>query len=141
MAVTKEIAESVVERALAQYQVSLNPLLIYKGNPRWNIFAQFVPFLAKRFWTKVLCSWASRLSKEERIQAIETLVVKNKLYGSKPLRSMGSIGIFVRSMDKVERIINMEELGLDSEDESRKDSELDLHNYAILALLLLDKKL
>ncbi|MCK5614550.1 hypothetical protein KAR91_72470 [Candidatus Pacearchaeota archaeon] len=81
----------------------------------------------------------------EEEEACSLLVKKNKLYGCNVLRTVGTLGIAVRSMDKIHRVINIRK-DKDNltrlrtnpvyQNESCKDTILDLGNYCILAILL-----
>ena len=83
--------------------------------------------------------------------ACDLLVNKNKLYGSKGLHSLGTLGIAVRSMDKIYRVLNIrEEMNAPSprlrtnpvyQQEGCKDTILDLGNYCVLAILLCEGEL
>lgn len=68
---------------------------------------------------------------------------KNRLYGNRQLYLTGAKGIAIRSIDKICRIENM--LNMSKEEaqssESIRDNIIDIFNYAILAVLLIKKKL
>jgi hypothetical protein len=69
------------------------------------------------------------------------LLQKHKDYGPKniALAPGGPInGLRVRMWDKMARINNLLESGAKPENESLKDSFLDLANYAIIAMMVLD---
>lgn len=77
--------------------------------------------------------------------ACDLLVHKNKLYGCKGLHSLGTLGIAVRTMDKIYRMMNIERLKDNLtylrtnpvyQQEGAKDTILDLGNYCVLAILL-----
>lgn len=71
------------------------------------------------------------------------LVKKQKDYGPANIASApgGPLnGLRVRIFDKISRINNLVDSGATPENESLKDSFLDLANYAIIALLVLDDK-
>lgn len=74
-------------------------------------------------------------------QAKSVLLTKHKDYGPKniALAPGGAInGLRVRMHDKMARINHLVESGVDPQNESLKDSFLDLANYAIIAMLVLD---
>lgn len=78
--------------------------------------------------------------------ACDLLVNKNKLYGCKGLHSLGTLGIAVRTMDKIYRMINIKkEPGLRInpvyQEEGSKDTILDMGNYCVLAILLCEGEL
>jgi hypothetical protein len=73
--------------------------------------------------------------------AKSVLLQKHKDYGPKniALAPGGAInGLRVRMWDKMARINHLVESGATPENESLKDSFLDLANYAIIAMLVLD---
>lgn len=67
--------------------------------------------------------------------------IRNKNYGNRPLVLCGTLGIVVRSIDKLCRLENMLKNNLQDENESITDSIIDLFNYSILAILLLKGEL
>lgn len=71
----------------------------------------------------------------------QILVKKQKDYGPSNIANApgGPLnGLRVRIFDKVSRINNLVDSGATPENESLKDSFLDLANYAIIALLVLE---
>lgn len=69
------------------------------------------------------------------------LLSKHRDYGPKniALAPGGALnGLRVRMWDKMARINNLIDKGADPEHESLKDSFLDLANYSIIAMLVLD---
>ena len=71
------------------------------------------------------------------------LLQKHKDYGPKniSLAPGGPLnGLRVRMWDKLARINNLVDSGATPENESLRDSFLDLANYAIIAMLVLDKE-
>lgn len=73
--------------------------------------------------------------------AKSVLLQKHKDYGPKniALAPGGPLnGLRVRMWDKMARINHLVESGVEPENESLKDSFLDLANYAIIAMLVLD---
>ncbi len=85
---------------------------------------------------------------EEAVQqkfqhAKHTLLSKHKDYGPKNIsQSPGGPlnGLRVRMWDKFARINHLIDSGATPENESLKDSFLDMANYAIIAMLVLDKE-
>ena len=74
-------------------------------------------------------------------QAKAVLLQKHKDYGPKNIAGApgGALnGLRVRMWDKIARINHLVESGATPENESLKDSFLDLANYAIIAMLVLD---
>ena len=75
--------------------------------------------------------------------AKSVLLQKHKDYGPKNIAGApgGPLnGLRVRMWDKMARINHLIESGAEPENESLKDSFLDLANYAIIAMLVLDNE-
>jgi len=73
----------------------------------------------------------------------ELLIKKQKDYGPKNISDSpgGPLnGLRVRMFDKLARINNLVETGAKPENESLRDSFLDIANYAIIAMMVLDKQ-
>jgi len=73
----------------------------------------------------------------------ELLIRKQKDYGPKNIsQSPGGPlnGLRVRMFDKLARINNLVETGATPENESLRDSFIDIANYAIIAMMVLDKQ-
>lgn len=74
-------------------------------------------------------------------EAEKVLIQKQLDYGPKNIsRAPGGPvnGLRVRMHDKMSRINNLYEHGADPENESLRDSFLDLANYSIIAMMVLD---
>lgn len=72
-------------------------------------------------------------------QGLELFKKKNKDYGD-AFAKFGSIGVLVRIQDKISRAINISNKQINLvDDESIKDTLIDLHNYAAMALMLLNE--
>lgn len=87
-------------------------------------------------------STASRVQQLETIQneAKELFARKNRDYGD-AFAEYGTIGVLVRIGDKLKRGINISKTGINVvNDESMRDSLIDLHNYAAMAIMLMDEK-
>lgn len=77
------------------------------------------------------------------MEAEQLLLKKHKDYGPKNISQSpgGPVnGLRVRMHDKLARINHLYDKGADPENESLRDSFIDLANYAIIALLVLDKE-
>lgn len=73
-------------------------------------------------------------------EAIELFKRKNKDYGD-AFANYGTIGVLVRLSDKISRATSITKNGvLLVNDESLRDTLIDLHNYAAMAVLLIDEK-
>ena len=65
---------------------------------------------------------------------------KNTDYGD-AFKEYGTVGILVRMGDKIKRFQNITNKGINLiNDESLRDTLIDLHNYAAMAILLMDEK-
>jgi len=65
---------------------------------------------------------------------------KNKDYGD-AFAKFGIIGILTRIEDKIQRLLSITKNGITLIDnESLKDTLLDLHNYSAMALMLIDEQ-
>jgi hypothetical protein len=73
-------------------------------------------------------------------QARELFAKKNKDYGD-AFAAFGPIGVIVRLGDKIQRLASITKNSITLvEDESMRDTLMDLHNYAAMAILLMDEK-
>jgi hypothetical protein len=84
----------------------------------------------------------NRVEQMKKIQA-EALTLftrKNIDYGD-AFAKYGLIGVILRMEDKIQRSISITKNGINLvSDEGIRDTLLDLHNYAAMALMLLDEK-
>ena len=79
-----------------------------------------------------------RVKQLEKIQsdALELFKKKNADYGD-AFAKFGIIGVLMRIEDKIQRALSITKNGVTLvDDESLKDTLLDLHNYAAMALML-----
>lgn len=84
---------------------------------------------------------SKRKEQFEKIQyeAKELFLKKNADYGD-AFATYGTIGVIVRIGDKIQRIMSIEKNGISIvNDESLRDTLIDLHNYAALALICLNE--
>ena len=73
-------------------------------------------------------------------EAHDIFIKKNNDYGD-AFAKYGSVGVIIRISDKVQRLISVTKNGVNMvKDESIRDTLLDLHNYAAMAIMLLDEK-
>ena len=71
---------------------------------------------------------------------LELFTKKNTDYGD-AFAKFGLIGILMRIEDKIQRSLSITNNGVNLvDDESIRDTLLDLHNYAAMGLMLLDGK-
>lgn len=83
----------------------------------------------------------NRVEKMKKIQenALELFSKKNVDYGD-AFAKFGTIGVLMRIEDKIQRALSITKNGINLvNDEGIKDTLLDLHNYAAMALMLLDE--
>ena len=84
----------------------------------------------------------NRVDQMKKIQsdALELFTKKNIDYGD-AFAKFGVIGVLMRIEDKIQRSLSITKNGVNLiNDESMRDTLLDLHNYAAMALMLLDEK-
>ena len=83
-----------------------------------------------------------RLAQLTKIQteARELFEKKNTDYGD-AFATYGPVGVLVRMGDKITRMQNITNNGINLvETEKLRDTLIDLHNYAAMAILLIDEK-
>lgn len=83
-----------------------------------------------------------RVSQMKKIQSegLSLFSRKNKDYGD-AFASYGAIGVLVRMGDKIARCQSISSKNISLVDtESLRDTLIDLHNYAAMAIMLLDEK-
>ena len=72
-------------------------------------------------------------------KALELFAKKNADYGD-AFAKFGVIGVLMRIEDKIQRSLSITQNGVNLvNDEGNKDTLLDLHNYAAMALMLMDE--
>ena len=69
-------------------------------------------------------------------EAHKLFLEKNKDYGD-AFANYGPIGVIVRIGDKIQRLMSITKITM-VKDESVRDTLIDLHNYAAMAVMLLD---
>jgi hypothetical protein len=83
----------------------------------------------------------NRIEQMKTIQheALELFTKKNADYGD-AFAKYGIIGVLMRMEDKLQRSVSITKNGANLvKDEGIRDTLLDLHNYAAMALMLLDE--
>ena len=71
--------------------------------------------------------------------ALELFTRKNADYGD-AFAKYGLVGVLMRIEDKIQRALSITKNGVNLvKDEGIKDTHLDLHNYAAMALMLLEE--
>jgi len=77
--------------------------------------------------------------KEVQAKALELFTRKNADYGD-AFAKFGVIGVLMRIEDKIQRSLSITKNGVNLvSDEGIKDTLLDLHNYAAMALMLMEE--
>jgi len=72
-------------------------------------------------------------------EAFELFLKKNKDYGD-AFAKYGPVGVIVRIGDKIQRLSSVTKNGVHLvNNESLRDTLIDLHNYAAMAVMLLDE--
>lgn len=73
-------------------------------------------------------------------EALELFKKKNADYGD-AFATYGVVGVLVRMGDKIHRLSSISKTGITLvNNESMRDTLMDLHNYSAMALMLLDEK-
>ena len=83
----------------------------------------------------------NRVEQMKRIQheALDLFTKKNKDYGD-AFAKYGVIGVLMRIEDKIQRALSITKNGVTIvNDEGIRDTLIDLHNYAAMALMVLDE--
>jgi len=74
--------------------------------------------------------------KQIQKEALELFIKKNADYGD-AFATFGTIGVLVRIEDKIKRCISISNKKVQLvDDETLRDTLIDLHNYAAMALML-----
>lgn len=75
-----------------------------------------------------------------QLEARQLFEKKNKDYGD-AFATYGPVGVLVRIGDKIQRLQSIHKRGITLiEDENMRDTLIDLHNYAAMAIMLIDEK-
>ena len=83
---------------------------------------------------------ANRIAQMKTVQeeALELFVKKNTDYGD-AFAIYGPVGVIVRMGDKIQRLMSVSKNGVQFvNNESLRDTLIDLHNYAAMAVMLID---
>ena len=82
-----------------------------------------------------------RVSQMKLVQteAMELFKRKNTDYGD-AFAKFGPVGVFIRLEDKIQRYISINNKGVTMvDDESMRDTLIDLHNYSAMMIMLMDE--
>ena len=86
-----------------------------------------------------MCDRSKTLSKIQQ-EGLQLFRQKNQDYGD-AFATYGPVGVLVRIGDKIARLSNISNSGVTLvKDEGLRDTLIDLHNYAAMAIMLLDEK-
>ena len=111
----------------------------YTGPHSLHLVNQTPEYFRNTFLKKCLSKMImDRVEQFECIQknALEVFRRKNADYGD-AFATYGLVGVLVRIGDKIQRAVSVTNSGINLvEDESLRDTLLDLHNYAAMALIL-----
>ena len=77
--------------------------------------------------------------KKIQAEGLELFIKKNADYGNS-YKQYGLIGVLVRLQDKINRALNITKNGIQVKDESLRDTLIDLHNYAAMALMEIESE-
>lgn len=83
----------------------------------------------------------NRVEQFKKIQkeGIELFEKKNRDYGD-AFANYGPVGVIVRMGDKIQRLSSVSKNGISLvNNESLRDTLIDLHNYSAMAIMLLDE--
>lgn len=86
------------------------------------------------------------MTREEQLQKVQSEALtlfqkKNKDYGD-AFANYGTIGVLVRLSDKISRAASISKSSVTLvNDESLRDTLIDLHNYAAMAIMLMDEEI
>jgi hypothetical protein len=73
-------------------------------------------------------------------EGLELFTKKNSDYGD-AFANYGSVGVIIRLGDKIQRLVSVTNKGVNLVNtESLRDTLIDLHNYAAMAVMLIDEK-
>lgn len=84
----------------------------------------------------------NRVEQMQKVQkeGLQLFEKKNKDYGD-AFAKYGTVGVLIRMEDKLQRSISISNSGINLvNSESMRDTLLDLHNYAAMALMLMDEE-
>ena len=84
----------------------------------------------------------NRVQQMQKVQkeGLELFEKKNKDYGD-AFAKYGTVGVLIRMEDKLQRSISISNSGINLiNSENMRDTLLDLHNYAAMAMMLMDEK-
>jgi hypothetical protein len=77
---------------------------------------------------------------EVQKEALELFIKKNTDYGD-AFATYGAVGVIVRMGDKIQRLVSVTNKGVSLVDnESVRDTLIDLYNYAAMGIMLIDEK-
>ena len=94
------------------------------------------------YWYKNKTGWKERDRVEQmktiQNEALDLFAKKNQDYGD-AFAVYGVMGVLIRMEDKLHRALSITKTSITLVDEGLRDTLLDLHNYAAMALMLMDE--
>jgi hypothetical protein len=102
----------------------------------------FESFKQKEELFKVSFNKVTRVEQMAKVQkeGLELFTKKNADYGD-AFANYGPVGVIVRLGDKIQRLSSVSKNGVTLvNNESLRDTLIDLHNYAAMAIMLMDEK-
>ena len=102
----------------------------------------FESFKQKEELFKVSFNKVTRVEQMTKVQkeGLELFTKKNADYGD-AFANYGPVGVIVRLGDKIQRLSSVSKNGVTLvNNESLRDTLIDLHNYAAMAIMLMDEK-
>jgi hypothetical protein len=109
-----------------------------KGLQTWMIF---VNCIINRYKSKSSVYIMDRVEQLKQIQAeaLALFTKKNADYGD-AFAKFGVIGVLMRIEDKIQRALSITKNGINLvDDETLRDTMIDLHNYSAMTMMLMDE--
>lgn len=130
---------------------ALHVMLSARGEPRSTTVDELAgDFIRLSKGKSTIASWRVTLRKAISVggnislyRCARVMGEKNYLYGSEHIKLTGTVGIAIRNVDKAYRLMRLEKLRdggarASRMDESAEDTRMDMINYCVLAVLLLE---
>ena len=92
-------------------------------------------------WSEITENNNERVTQMMSVQkeALQTFIKKNNDYGD-AFATYGPVGVIVRIGDKISRLTSVTSSGVNLvEDETIRDTLMDLYNYSAMAVMLMDE--
>jgi hypothetical protein len=113
--------------------------VIYFKENECNILKR-INILNKNLYTNIMSKTRIVQMSVVQTEALELFRKKNTDYGD-AFATYGTVGVIVRMGDKIQRLLSISKKGIALVDnESLRDTLIDLHNYAAMGIMLIDEK-